>query len=107
MAENWLRGVRELTQMDAIAPAPEHAEYRIVRRRQFKTNADRLRRRRMRRHNESEATAFEHIPDSVEQKVSLPFVQISSISTGQRFSLFIEHGPKGPNQLRVLSTVTG
>ncbi|WP_423823558.1 type I-F CRISPR-associated endoribonuclease Cas6/Csy4 [Salinisphaera sp. SPP-AMP-43] len=94
IANNWLKGMHDHIEISPIEPIPGNAEYRIVRRRQFKTNAERLRRRRMRRHNESEQTAQERVPDSVEQQVSLPFVQVRSGSTGQRFSLFIEHGRK-------------
>ena len=97
MATAWLGGMREYAEIGEVAPAPADASHRTVSRRQFKTNAERLRRRRMRRHNESEATVLARIPDSVEQRVSLPFVQIRSTSTGQRFSLFIEHGPVQPN----------
>ena len=47
---------------------------------------------RARRHNETLEQAREHIPDSVERKVDLPFATIRSQSTGESFSLFIEHG---------------
>jgi len=93
LATNWLKGMRELIDLGSITPVPIETKHRVVRRRQFKTNANRLRRRRMRRHNEDEQTVVERIPDSIERKVSLPYVQMRSGSTGQRFSLFIEHGP--------------
>lgn len=93
MATAWLGGMREYAAISDIAEVPADAAHRTVSRRQFKTNADRLRRRRMHRHNESEAEVLERIPDSVEQRVPLPFVQVRSASTGQRFSLFIEHSP--------------
>lgn len=93
-AAQWLGGMREFTCITDIAAAPEETSHRTVRRRQFKTNAERLRRRRMRRHGESEAEVLQRIPDSVEQSITLPFVQVRSTSTGQRFSLFIEHGPE-------------
>ena len=94
MATEWLKGMRDHVDVGDVIPVPTDADYRTVRRRQFKTNADRLRRRRMRRHGVSEAEAVEAIPNSVEQRVSLPFIQVRSASTGQRFCLFIEHGPK-------------
>ncbi len=94
MAHNWLTGMRDHVQLAPVSTTPADAEHRVVRRRQFKTNAERLRRRRMRRHGESAETALEHIPESVEQRVTLPFVQVRSTSTAQRFSLFIEHGPR-------------
>ena len=94
MATDWLKGMHDHVQVADVSRVPADTEYRTVRRRQFKTNADRLRRRRMRRHGVSEAEAIEAIPDSVEQRVCLPFIQVRSASTGQRFCLFIEHGPK-------------
>ena len=94
LATGWLNGMRDHVEVGEVFPIPGNAVHRTVRRRQFKTNADRLRRRRMRRHNESEAQVVEAIPDSIEERVTLPFIQVRSASTGQRFSLFIEHGPK-------------
>lgn len=94
MATRWLGGMREYTGISVATTTPIDSPHRTVARRQFKTNANRLRRRRMRRHSESVETVLERIPDSVEQQVSLPFVQVRSASTGQRFSLFIEHGPE-------------
>ena len=92
METQWLRGMRDHLEIGEIQPVPEGAAHRIVRRRQFKTNADRLRRRRMKRHNESYEEAAGHIPDSVERKVKTPYVTVRSQSSGQAFSLFIEHG---------------
>mgnify|MGYP000216863464 FL=1 len=53
MGEDWLKGMRDHTQMGAVLPVPANAQHRTVRRRQFKTNADRLRRRRMQRKGET------------------------------------------------------
>ncbi|KEZ77514.1 type I-F CRISPR-associated endoribonuclease Cas6/Csy4 [Salinisphaera hydrothermalis] len=94
LATGWLKGMRDHAEVGEVFPVPDNAVHRTVRRRQFKTNADRLRRRRMRRHNESETEVIEAIPESIEKRVTLPFIQVRSSSTGQRFSLFIEHGPK-------------
>jgi len=92
MAKPWLQGMREHVRIGEMAKPPADARHRIVRRRQFKTNAERLRRRHMRRHDVSAQAAMETIPDSVERKVPLPFVQMRSASTNQSFSLFVEHG---------------
>ncbi len=67
-----------------------------MRRRQFKTNADRLRRRRMQRKGETAEQAAAAIPDTVERRPDLPFVQLRSSSTGQPFCLCVEHGPLQP-----------
>lgn len=88
----WLKGMRDHLIIHACHPVPDKVSYRTVQRRQFKTNAERLRRRRAKRHNETLAQAREAIPDSVARDVDLPYVQVSSRSTQQRFCLFIAHG---------------
>ena len=93
MAQDWLKGMRDHTQATELLPAPANAPHRSVQRRQFKTNADRLRRRRMQRKGETAEQAAAAIPDSVERRPDLPFVQLRSSSTGQAFCLCVEHGP--------------
>jgi len=92
MTTHWLRGMRDHVTLSNIIEVPADAQHRLVRRRQFKTSAERLRRRRARRHGETIEQAREQIPDSIERKVPLPFVMIPSQSTAQRFPIFIEHG---------------
>lgn len=93
MGQDWLKGMRDHTQVAELRPVPAEAQHRTVRRRQFKTNADRLRRRRMQRKGETAEQATAAIPDSVERRPDLPFVQLRSSSTGQPFCLCVEHGP--------------
>ncbi|MBK5935497.1 type I-F CRISPR-associated endoribonuclease Cas6/Csy4 [Halorhodospira halophila] len=88
----WLRGVRDHLEIGQIQAVPAGAAHRVVMRIQYKTNADRLRRRRMKRHNETYEEATRHIPDSVVRKVKTPYVRVRSQSSGQAFSLFIKHG---------------
>lgn len=94
MAEPWLQGMRDHVRLSELAPVPAGAAHRQVTRRQFKTSAERLRRRRMQRKGETREQACAAIPDSVERRPDLPFVQLRSASTGQPFCLFIEHGPE-------------
>ncbi|MBN8481037.1 MAG: type I-F CRISPR-associated endoribonuclease Cas6/Csy4 [Xanthomonadales bacterium] len=89
----WLRGVRDHVRIGRIAPVPEGAQHRFVGRRQFKSNIERLRRRRMKRKNETVDQAALAIPDSAIETPSLPFVRLHSLSTGQAFPLFIVVGP--------------
>lgn len=93
MSLDWLKGVRDHVRLSELALAPADAPHRVVRRRQFKTNAERLRRRRMKRKNETQAQAAAAIPDTVERQPSLPFVHLRSQSTGQSFCLFVSLGP--------------
>ncbi|MCE1249365.1 MAG: type I-F CRISPR-associated endoribonuclease Cas6/Csy4 [Comamonadaceae bacterium] len=96
MAQDWLKGMRDHTQVTTACSAPADAQHRTVRRRQFKTNAERLRRRRMQRKGETAEQAAAAIPDSVERRPDLPFVQLRSSSTGQPFCLCVEHEPLLP-----------
>lgn len=93
MGQDWLKGMRDHTQMSELLPVPANTQYRTVRRRQFKTNVDRLRRRRMQRKGETAEQAAAAIPSTVERRPDLPFVQLRSSSTGQSFCLLVEHGP--------------
>lgn len=90
---DWLKGMRDYVRMTEIAVAPPSAPHRIVRRKQFKTNAARLRRRRMRRKGESAEQARVAIPSSMERRPNLPYIHLHSRSTQQPFCLFINLGP--------------
>ena len=112
MQTDWLKGMRDHIRLTEITPVPADAPHRTVHRRQFKTNAERLRRRRMRRKGETEQQATEAIPTTVERRPDLPFVHLRSHSTGQPFYLFIALGPlmqtpaSGPFNSHGLSTTT-
>ena len=93
MALEWLKGMRDHVQVSVLDVVPADAKHRLVQRRQFKTNADRLRRRRMARKGETAEQAIAAIPDAVERKPNLPFAQLRSSSTGQPFCRCVEHGP--------------
>lgn len=96
MVQEWLKGMRDHVQLAPLAAVPEGSPHRLVLRRQFKTSAERLRRRRMQRKNETATQAAAAIPDSVERRPDLPYVQLRSSSTGQSFCLYVEHGPVLP-----------
>ena len=72
MALAWLQGMRDHVRLTDLAPAPSGAPRYVVQRRQFKTSAERLRRRRMRRKGETADQAAAAIPDSVERQVECP-----------------------------------
>lgn len=96
MALDWLQGMRDHVRLTALASVPADAQHRLVTRRQFKTSVARLRRRRMRRQGETAEAAAAAIPDQVEQRPDLPFVQLRSSSTGQTYRLYVQHGPLQP-----------
>jgi len=88
-ATDWLKGMRDHVHITAITEVPHNALHRVIRRKQFKTSAERLRRRRMRRTGETEHDVKKRIPKTVEQIPTLPYVQLHSRSTGQSFHLYI------------------
>jgi len=93
MATDWLKGVRDHVRMKDIAAAPTDAPHRTVQRKQFKTSAARLRRRRMRRKGETREQARAAIPSTMERHPNLPYIHLHSKSTQQPFCLFIALGP--------------
>ena len=93
MTDDWLKGMRDHVRMTEIQPVPQDAVHRTVQRKQFKTSADRLRRRRMRRKGESAEQAARAIPDTAEQRPDVPYIHLRSLSTGQPYCLFIQMGP--------------
>lgn len=92
-ASDWLTGMRDHVALSRSAPTPSDVRHRVVRRVQAQSNPERLRRRLMRRHDLDAEQARQRIPDSAAQTLNLPFVQLCSTSSGQKFRLFIDHGP--------------
>jgi len=93
MRTDWLRSVRDHVRIASITEVPPHALHRVIKRRQFKTSVDRLRRRRMRRKGETEDQVCQAIPNSAARAPTLPHLCLRSRSTQQRFCLIIEMGP--------------
>jgi CRISPR-associated endonuclease Csy4 len=90
LALDWHARLRDHVVIDEIATVPGGARHRVVRRVQAKSNPERLRRRLMARHGLDEAEARARIPDACRQSLELPFVTLTSQTTGQQFRLFIE-----------------
>lgn len=93
LQHDWLKGMRDHVRSGEIAAAPANAKHRTVQRKQYKTNVERLRRRRMRRKGETMEQAKEAIPITVERRPNLPYIHVHSRSTRQPFCLFIALGP--------------
>jgi CRISPR-associated endonuclease Csy4 len=96
---DWLKGMRDHIQEASIQPVPAGAKSMVVRRRQFKTNVERLRRRRMRRQGETYEQAAQSTSEFVQHKPDLPFLLLRSQSTGQAFHLFVDQGPPGDERV--------
>jgi len=97
LSTDWLRGMRDHVEVGNMSVVPQAVQHRRLLRRQFKTSVDRLRYRRMRRKGETYEQAAKAIPDGIEQQPDLPYVQLRSASTGQRFCLFLALGDPEPN----------
>lgn len=94
---DWLKGMRDHVRIGEIAAVPADAMHRTVQRKQFKTSAERLRRRRMRRKGETAEQAKAAIPSTVEHTPNLPYLHVRSRSTAQLFCMFIALGPLRAN----------
>ncbi len=96
VASSWLGGMRDHVRPFDLASVPAGAQHRNVRRKQFKTNVERLRRRRMKRKGETAEQAALAIPNTAAQAPDLPYIQLRSLSTGQPFCMFIALGALQP-----------
>jgi len=90
MKHGWLNGMRDHLKPIEIQVAPETGQFVEVKRKHYKTSAERLRRRRMKRKGETYEQACLAIPKESKPKVEQPFVTLRSQSTGQGFALFID-----------------
>lgn len=93
MGLGWLCGMHDHIEQSPIKSVPAKIKHRCVQRVQAKSSPERLRRRLMKRKGVSAAEATKLIPDNVAETLSLPYLQLASRSTGQRFRLFVRHGP--------------
>ncbi|MCD1651618.1 type I-F CRISPR-associated endoribonuclease Cas6/Csy4 [Halomonas meridiana] len=92
MGMDWLTGMRDHTQVSAVLEVPAGAQHINVARKQFNTGSESRAKRYAKRHSISEEEARSIYAKVAARRIELPFVQINSRSTQQRFSLFIEHG---------------
>lgn len=92
-ALRWLQGIHDHVHLGETAPVPLQAQHRSVNRVQAKSSPERLRRRQMKRKGLTEAQALAQVPDSARETLSLPYLDVQSSSTSQRFRLFVRHGP--------------
>lgn len=93
MATGWLNGLKDHLAVSDCLEIPKDSKFRTISRVQVKSNPERLRRRAQKRHGLSEEEARERIPDQIAKTTALPFVNVASASTKQKFPLFIQHGP--------------
>ncbi|MBW6392789.1 type I-F CRISPR-associated endoribonuclease Cas6/Csy4 [Billgrantia antri] len=92
MEVSWLTGMRDHITLASIQPVPADAKHCVVRRRQFNTGSPSRAKRYAQRHSIEVEEAQRLMEAPASRQIALPFVQVSSRSSGQRFALFIEHG---------------
>lgn len=98
MEMEWLRGMRDHVQATAPAPIPTGVSYRSLRRVQAKSSPERLRRRQIRRHGLTEEQARDRAPDTAAERLNLPWIAMTSHSTGQAFRLYLRLGLSAPTE---------
>jgi CRISPR-associated endonuclease Csy4 len=91
MVSNWLVGMRDHAAVSEITEVPTRAKQRVVRRVQAKSSPERQRRRLIARKGINTEKAIQAIPDSAAERLNLPYLVLTSQSTGQQFRLFVEH----------------
>lgn len=92
MALDWLRGLRDYTQVTSITAVPGNCKHRVVKRVQAKSSLERLYRRSVKKGWLTAEEAEARLNADKGQQLKLPFVQLKSNSSGQTFRLFIQHG---------------
>ena len=89
----WQHMMRDYIVCGAVAAVPHDVKWRTVKRVQLKSSAERLRRRSVSKGWLTEEEAQQRISVLKEQRSPLPYLLISSRSSGQAYPLFVEHGP--------------
>lgn len=92
-ATQWFDNLKEYIFCKSIRPVPAGCRYRTVRRVQYKSSAERLRRRSIRKGWLTPEQAQERISVLNEKRGRLPFLPMKSHSNGHTWLLFFEHGP--------------
>lgn len=88
----WRAGLNDYCEPTAIQPIPAVIGWRTVERVQVKSSADRLLRRSVRKGWITEEEALIRSAKAKNQRCSLPFIQMKSLSSKEHFRLFIRHG---------------
>jgi len=89
--EKWFNRLSDYVHLSHIKPVPEklagHACFKHIK---LKGNKEKLARRRAKRKGETLQQALSYLGNFEEQRSNLPFINMTSLTNGQRFRLFIE-----------------
>ncbi|MGF1692148.1 type I-F CRISPR-associated endoribonuclease Cas6/Csy4 [Photobacterium kagoshimensis] len=92
MAQPWLKGLRDYTQVGDVLPVPaELFGYRTVSRVQKKSPQN-LRKRSIAKGWLTEEEARHQIPESKQPQLNLPYLQIQSLSNKNVLRIYVKHG---------------
>ena len=89
---NWLQGLQDYINVSDSLRVPARCEFRVVKRIQSKSSKERLYRRSLKKGWITPEEVEKKIKKQKEQYLKHPYIQIKSLSTGQSFPLFINHG---------------
>ena len=102
--KKWLDRLTDYVHITSIREVPENIKgYAIFKRKQPKTNAERLARHRAKRGDIGFDEALARYSNVV-TTTDLPFIQLKSLTSGQPFKLFIEKQPAEQSISQVFST---
>lgn len=103
--KKWLERLVDYVHITSIRPVPEEkiTGYATFKRKQPKTNAERLARHRVKRGDVSFDEALARYSNVV-TTTDLPFIHLKSLTSGQPFKLFIEKQPAEQSASQVFST---
>lgn len=92
--EKWLNRLSDYIHIKETKAVPaDITSYAQFSRYQPKAPKERLARRRAKKHQQDYETALAHYADMDETKTKLPFIQLASLSSDNRFNLYIKHEP--------------
>jgi len=92
MGTQWHSSMLDYADVTTMQRAPEKCHYRIVKRVQARSSAERLYRRSVKKGWLSPDAAEKKIANCNEKRLKHPYVRIKSASTGQLFRIFIDQG---------------
>jgi CRISPR-associated endonuclease Csy4 len=100
----WLERLTDYLHITSIREVPsEIKEYSIYKRKQVKTNAQRLARHRVKRGDigfDEALARYSHVVTTTD----LPYIQMKSLTSDKSFKLFIEKKPATKSETQVFST---
>ncbi|MFK4751839.1 type I-F CRISPR-associated endoribonuclease Cas6/Csy4 [Oceanobacter antarcticus] len=90
MAQPWLQGMKDYCRISERQMVPSNVRYMAVRRVQAKS-AHNKRQRSIRKGWLNAEEALTKIPDSRQRQLTLPYIEMKSLSNGNPMRVYIEH----------------